>query len=1145
MTLEKRLIPIDFSGQLDTKTDSKKLPPGNFTLLQNAVRKKGKMFAKRPGSSVISGPAGADARGIVDYKGQLVKFEDDELQVWSEERQEWLSKGPLIPCVARAETMIRGATSYFDVDSASNGTYTVYVYSVTQEGPSYYSVYDEGSKAFIVKDEFVYSGGMPRVLLHDSGFHIYVLPNSGDFYAGDLRRQTYTFANPDIMAFSQHLVSGEVGNPTQKPCFDVAFVPGSTDVLVFWGVHNAAQLKIARFDASGSQVGSTTNVQAEDSDYTACIVPTATLIYCLWYQHVGSGSNLLRCEILDYTFATQVAAFTVASVSHPIVFQAVSAIERYDGSIQVFYQHDGSLFSLYTATVTAAGSVTGTLKLSNFAWLRSKPFKRTVNGTESYYVCAESYSAVDPTYFVMRHDGQVAASFKSGLARGVGLETIALGPCLSFTSVSSSDADTFTFAAVVREKVFTADGVPASMSAVAKTTVDFSQSFSIKKIGENLTIAGGKVSLYDGTNVAELGFHTSPHPPTPVPVNVPGNLDTSKSYQAVCVLEWYDENGMLHRSAPTQPFTWSGPGSTYQMNYDLVPYLLTGKEKVAQVIYRTTGNGTIFYRVSPPFFGPTSPEILETTISDNISDNDLLKNEPLYTTGGILENIGPPNATHVGEFSGRAILSGTEDGSVWFSKKTATNIPVQFSDFLTIPAPDGEAIKGTGVIDEKLILLREKGQPYFTYGDGPDNLGAGAFAQPIQVNTDGALKDTASIVNIPNQGLAFKHPQGIYQIGRDLQSFYFGAPVEDWNDTTIVGTAVDEEKSLVYFFTSEGPTLVYDYGWQQWSTYTVSGVGCTMYQGAASSGRKVLAYIKADGDVHITSDTLFKDGSSHYIAKAITGWLTLAGISGFQRVMRAAFGGKKKTNHTLKIGAGYDYKDAFESEIQFDAADLDAGEAYRIQSHLKTQKCEAIRFSIEEDSDGSEDLHTLEIQDATSVDVALASTAGAGSGQAFTLDDACSLSAVRIWLLAENPVTGTLSMSVYATAAGVPDGAALGTSDTIDLSTLGVTAQQVVFRFATPIPLSALTMYAFTFLSNHTGGPLRFQATSDVYSGGTRVVTTDGGASWSTNTLDMRFALDVYLPTSGEALELDSLTLEVGLKRGLAKLKSSLKVSAT
>jgi len=125
-------------------------------------------------------------------------------------------------------------------------------------------------------------------------------------------------------------------------------------------------------------------------------------------------------------------------------------------------------------------------------------------------------------------------------------------------------------------------------------------------------------------------------------------------------------------------------------------------------------------------------------------------------------------------------------------------------------------------------------------------------------------------------------------------------------------------------------------------------------------------------------------------------------------------------------------------------------------------------------------------------------------GMTFTTVGAFTLAMVSLYMF-ETGTSPDATLYIYATAAGVPTGAALGQA-TITSAMVGAAAAWVDVVLDSGVSLNAATQYAFV-LANPSGNTTnRFSwyldTTSPTYSGGSRVYSSNGGSSWNIDTTD-------------------------------------------
>ena len=127
------------------------------------------------------------------------------------------------------------------------------------------------------------------------------------------------------------------------------------------------------------------------------------------------------------------------------------------------------------------------------------------------------------------------------------------------------------------------------------------------------------------------------------------------------------------------------------------------------------------------------------------------------------------------------------------------------------------------------------------------------------------------------QGLMFQSDKGIWLLGRDLSTQYIGAPVEAYNDNTVVAAINVPGTNQVRFTLDNGITLMYDYYVGQWATFNnIPAISSTLYQ-------SLHTYINANGQVFQENEGSYLDGSKPVLMSFQTSWIHLAGVQGYER----------------------------------------------------------------------------------------------------------------------------------------------------------------------------------------------------------------------------------------------------------------------
>ena len=162
------------------------------------------------------------------------------------------------------------------------------------------------------------------------------------------------------------------------------------------------------------------------------------------------------------------------------------------------------------------------------------------------------------------------------------------------------------------------------------------------------------------------------------------------------------------------------------------------------------------------------------------------------------------------------------------------------------------------------------------------------------------------------KGLMFMSQKGIYLLNRSLGLSYIGAPADNYNDLNITKATTVAKKDEVRFLTSDGDTIIYNYFLDMWYSY--------------SDHRGNSSHVIGD-DYYLATykDEIFKQvnttssfGGSMVPIKLETGWLSFAGVQGFQRVYRMLLLGEYKSPHKIQIKVAYNYDNVWTDEKLID-----------------------------------------------------------------------------------------------------------------------------------------------------------------------------------------------------------------------------------
>ncbi len=211
----------------------------------------------------------------------------------------------------------------------------------------------------------------------------------------------------------------------------------------------------------------------------------------------------------------------------------------------------------------------------------------------------------------------------------------------------------------------------------------------------------------------------------------------------------------------------------------------------------------------------------------------------------------------------------------------------------------------------------------------------------------------------------FQSDKGIWLLARDLSTTYIGAPVERYNSNTVLSAVNVPGTNQVRFTLDNGVTLMYDYFFGQWGTFEgIPGISSTLFQ-------SLHTYVNQYGLVFQETPGLYLDGTSPVCMSFLTGWMSLAGLQGYERAYYFYLLGEYLSPHKLSIGIAHDYNPAISQSVTispdnynpaygsypgvYGSEDPYGGnptdEQWRV--FLEKQKCQSFQLSLTESFDAS------------------------------------------------------------------------------------------------------------------------------------------------------------------------------------------------
>lgn len=923
MPLQKQALNINFESGVDTKTDPFQIPPGKFLALENTVFNTDNLLQKRNGYKSLASLPSTNFSYATTFNGNLTAI-GPTLAAYSAGSMTWVEKASVHPLQLDTLPVVRSNTNQVqqDIAVASNGLVcTVFTDLVPVSGSNVakykYVVSDHvtGQNIAGPTEIAVTSGavaGSPRVFVLGNYFiivftNLISATNHLQYKAINMNTPTVIGTEVDISA-------------TYTPATTVNFdgvVANNTLFLAWNGSDIGGAIRMTSINSSLTQSGTVvfaTRV-ATIMSVTADITGSTAVIYASFYN---SGTST------GYVLAVNQSLVTILAPTQIIAsgtFLNIAAAAQ-NGVCTVFYEasnnysYDSGVPSHFVnkKTVTQAGVVSSVAVVARSVGLASKAF---IYNSVIYFL-GIYYSVYQPTYFLINSSGVIAAKLayqNAGTYLVLGLPSVTVETSIATIGYLFKD---------LVQAVNKTQGLANPAGVYAQTGINLvnfdldPSSVVTSEIGSNLNLSGGFLWAYDGTQAVEQGFFLYPDN-VEVTGSTTGGTMTAQQYFYSVTYEWADNQGNLFRSAPSIPVSVTTTGATSSVTVNIPTLRLTYKtlNPVKLVVYRwSTGQQTYYQATS--ILTPTLNSVTVDSVAyvDTLPDSSIIGNNILYTTGGVIENIGAPATTTMTLFKSRLFILDSEDRNLlWYSKEVIEGTPVEMSDLFTIfVAPTTGSQGSTGPItalssmDDKLIIFK-KDAIYYITGTGPDSTGANNdFSEPVFITSTVGCDNQESIVFCP-EGLMFQSDKGIWLLGRNLSTVYIGAEVQAYNGDVVLSAVNVPATNQVRFTLDSGKTLMYDYFEKQWGTFTgVAAISSTLYE-------SLHTYINQYGEVLQENPGSYLDGSRPVDIFLTTSWFNLAGLQGLERAYFFYLIGTYYSPHTLTVSIAYDYNPSASQQV--------------------------------------------------------------------------------------------------------------------------------------------------------------------------------------------------------------------------------------
>lgn len=547
--------------------------------------------------------------------------------------------------------------------------------------------------------------------------------------------------------------------------------------------------------------------------------------------------------------------------------------------------------------LSVSSSYTGTDSLSSYgnntkrAAIASKPFQFS---TGLYPHVLLSHESVDTynlqnSYFLMQFSvpgGQAGfnAKIASGLApRMLSRFTYGSNVLPNFSAISSTRAIA---PLLTRSDSIATTSEATSVFGLSSCVLNLDTYFQGSKpvkLGGYTALASNQIYLIDATGCNEINFLLYPDPV--VSISVSAGVIPNGTYSYVVLYEAYDNKGNLIESSPSAPFSYVNASGPSTLTANLNDACFISRTDVRVSLYRTEAGGTIYYLAA------TTANFTSSTLSiaDNNTDAVLRTNKILYTTGGIAENINPPNSNFIAAAKNR--LWTFEQGSldtVWFSKESREGFIPQFSDLLTLNVGRQYGrLVGVAALDDKVVIFKEF-CVIVIVGDGPSDNLVGGWSSPAVISQGLGCISARSIVETP-VGVFFQSQEGIYLVDKGMGVVFIGRPLYK-SEGTLISSAYNPVLNCVYLL-STTKLWVYFITTNTWYEWTVTNPIDLIFESNT-------LYLFTTTKILIQTDNVWRDDSQNYEQLIRLSQFQFAGIQGYQRIYKILATGRSIGDET-------------------------------------------------------------------------------------------------------------------------------------------------------------------------------------------------------------------------------------------------------
>lgn len=966
MLRESSPVSFKFAGGIETKATPASVPTTKLLVLENGVFTKAISIQKRNGyadrGQEIDGSV-ATVDGAIRMAAradELLEFTPNRCYSRQTVASQWSDAGAVYSAVGADRPLVVTGTDQTMPDHAELDGVTLAAWEDSAGGVWWSTLDATSGRVYRAKTQADALGRSPRCVAVGGNLHAY--------YAVPSQRTVMVLvinpAEPSSAVTPSVLVNDL--DSTDAIYDTCATARTGTPSAIAWLEFGTLSIRVGYVDSSGV-LGAPLLGHPSVLTYAAARAvgsPLAVMFGTLDDSHqdrivVAYVAATLNGTVVPFAGGSVTAAVPIASLGTFVAYASTS-VTRVTAALAI--DDDGTqivTMAWEESAVAASNRFVATMALTlNDASLTATTTLRSVG------LVSRAFAIDDEVFAVFAHDTTFFNTYLTFRISGGGFVPVgrhvpaeACGAPtrhhLSSVHVTGSVA---AVALPVKQRLISENDDKFTEQGLRLITMDFDNAASHQAVqfGRGLYMAGACPMHYDGRIWTELGFHVGPELIATVTA-AGGSMTSSTTYEYKAWYEWTDAQGEIHRGPVSAGTLVTMGGSDTQVTLTLPTLRVTLKPGVRIMVARSlaalTGDTAEFRRVtsldsttSGSANGYVANDTSIDTVSflDRMSDTTLRTFDEIYTDNGIFSNDPTALGSAIWRGKDRLFSSDPSDGRiVHYSQPLVDGYGVEWPPdlFLAVDLQSGSVTAGAA-LDERVVVWTERGIYTFA-GGGPaqdgstDQLGSG-FSEVQTIPSDVGCTDPASIVLTPN-GFLFKTAKGIYGLGNDMSVAYVGAPVEIYNAQTVRRATVLPDRTQVVFLTDSGSTLLYDYLFGQWSTFT----NHEGFDAAVVSGQ--YHYLRTDGRVFRETIGEFSDAGVRIRLRLETAWIhMLEYLQGFQKFFNVHLLGTWLSAHQLGVQYQTDYTHGWTDAVWFDATGLSSSAGWITGTGANTIGVESI-----------------------------------------------------------------------------------------------------------------------------------------------------------------------------------------------------------